>query len=117
MSYARRYPPQNGRKGHLHSMHSGDLPEGGPELAALLWSNGITAVADLREAADPNLKENVEQYGVAYGHVPSEDRDTRLRRAEQLYHTLAVTGDGSPEITTSPVLPLPCAHEPNARKA
>lgn len=91
MSYLKRYPPQGGRQGHLHVISESDMPDAGASLAALLWSNGITAVADIRTQPDPNLKETVEQYGVAYGHIPASEMSVRLRRAEQLYHTLAVT--------------------------
>lgn len=89
------------------------MPSGGPELAAMLWSNGITAVADLREEPDPALKDNIEQYGVAYGHVPAEESNIRLRRAEQLYHTLVITGRNSVAEAGIPLHPLPCEPPPD----
>lgn len=82
------------------------MPTAGPELAALLWRNHITAIADLRELPDPTLKENAQQYGIAYGHVPESEQKIRLRRAEQLYHTLAI--GTRPAATDIPQHPLPC---------
>lgn len=108
MSYLRRYPPQGGRQGHLHSIEGSEMPDAGPALADLLWSNGITAVADLRPQPDRLLKENVEQYGVAYGHVPISEMNARLLRAEQLYHTLVVTSATGAEAGGTQYAPLPC---------
>lgn len=75
----------------LHARPS-SLPEG-HAMTAALWAAGITAVADLREQPDLNMKEELEQHGIAYGHVPHQARKERLRNAKERYKVLVISED------------------------